>query len=50
MNDIHKKPTRGIIAIGDTVLIEHDGTQSILTEQISRKYNEISYSLDVSAN
>lgn len=46
MSEVHKKPSRGIIAIGDTVLIEQDGKQSIITSGIQRKYSEISYSLD----
>lgn len=45
LTDIHSKLSRGIIAIGDTVVINEDGTQQVLTNQIQRKYSEISYSL-----
>jgi hypothetical protein len=32
MNEVSDKPGRGIIAIGDTVMIDKDGKQIILTE------------------
>jgi hypothetical protein len=47
MIEVHKKPSRAIIAIGETIVLESDGKQSVLTSGISRKYTEISYSLDV---
>ena len=47
LTDVHKKPSRGIIAIGDTVLIDEMGKQTILTNDVQRKYSEISYSFDV---
>ena len=49
LQDFHAKPTRSIIAIGETVLIKPDGTGPlILTSSIQRKYSEISYSLSQS--
>lgn len=44
--DVNAKPSRGIIAIGDTVVIKEEGPQ-ILTLSIHRKYSDISYSLSV---
>lgn len=44
--DITKKISRSVIAIGDTVLIGADGNPVVLTGQIQKKYKEISYSLD----
>ena len=46
MTDINKKISRSIIAIGDLILINKDGTQENLTGSIQRRYSEISYSLD----
>ena len=43
--DVHKKPARGVIAIGDTVVIEGD-KPNVITGSVQRKYTEISYSLD----
>jgi hypothetical protein len=49
VQDIHSKPTRSIIAIGETILIKPDGgLPLILTSSIQRKYSEISYSLSQS--
>lgn len=45
LTEVHKKPERSILAIGDTVLIEDGGKYQILTN-VQRKYTEISYSLD----
>ena len=47
LNEVHKKPSRSIIAIGETVFVDGEGRQLILTSEIQRKYSEISYSLDV---
>ena len=44
--DITKKISRSIIAIGDTVLINSEGRPQVLTAGIQKKYKEISYSLD----
>jgi hypothetical protein len=49
LTEVHKKPSRSIIAIGDTTLIDAEGKPVILTQTIQRKYTEISYSLDVSS-
>ena len=48
LQDIHPKPTRSILALGETVLIKDDGTAQILTSGIQKKYSEISYSLSQS--
>jgi hypothetical protein len=45
LTDMHAKETRNIIAIGETVLVNPDGSVTILTQPIQRKYSEISYSL-----
>ena len=45
---MHPKPTRSVIAIGETILIKDDGSAFILTSGIQRKYSEISYSLSQS--
>jgi Xaa-Pro aminopeptidase len=45
LQEIHAKVTRSVIAIGETVLINEDGSVAILTSPIQRKYSEISYSL-----
>ena len=50
LTGVNKKPSRGVIAIGETVLIENDNKFVILTSGIQRKYSEISYSLDISDN
>lgn len=47
--EVNKKPSRSIIAIGDTVLINEKSDPVLLTGAIQRKYNEISYVLDVSS-
>jgi hypothetical protein len=48
LTEVNKKPSRSIVALGDTVLISGEGQPTFLTGTIQRKYNEISYSLDVS--
>lgn len=52
LSDVDPKPTKSVIAIGDTVLVEKEDGKSrgntVLTSGIQRKYNEISYSLEVS--
>lgn len=48
VQDMHPKPTRSVIAIGETILIKEDGSALILTNGIQRKYSEISYSLSQS--
>lgn len=48
LTDIDTKPSKAIIAIGETVAIENDGKVSILTSGVQRKYTEISYSLSQS--
>lgn len=45
LTDILPKASRGVIAIGETVLIKEDGSQQVLTSGIQRKFKEISYSL-----
>lgn len=45
LTDVNEKPSRAIIAIGETVYITNNVAE-ILTSGIQRKYNEISYSLD----
>lgn len=45
LTDIHSKLSRGVIAIGETIVTNEDGTQQVLTSGIQRKYSEISYSL-----
>jgi hypothetical protein len=45
LSDIHVKASRGVIAIGETVLIGEDGSAKVLTSGIQRKFKEISYSL-----
>ena len=48
MVDVNKKPSRSIIALGETVIVDSEGKAIILTADIQRKYAGISYSLDVS--
>jgi hypothetical protein len=44
--NVHKEPARAIIGIGDTIVIEKDGTPKFMTSNIQKRYNDISYSLD----
>jgi hypothetical protein len=44
-SNVHKEPSRSVVAIGDTVIITDSGTQ-VVTSAIQKKYVEISYSLD----
>ena len=46
LTGVHKEPARSFIGIGDTVVIEQDGTPTVVTAGIHKKYSEISYSLD----
>jgi hypothetical protein len=46
LTGVHKEPDRSIIAIGDTLQIEKDGSFNLLTSKIQKKYNDISYSLE----
>lgn len=46
LTGVHKEPARSFIGIGDTVLIEKDGSATVVTAGIHKKYSEISYSLD----
>lgn len=48
LTGVHKEPARSVIAIGDTLVIEKDGSSTVLTSGIQKKYNDISYSLDES--
>src|SRR3569833_1459742 len=45
LNEVVKQTSRAPIAIGETVLIDKEGKQVVLTSGIQRNYNEISYSL-----
>lgn len=42
LSDVDKRASRALIAIGDTVMIDHEGKQQVLTT-VQRKYKEISY-------
>ena len=46
LTGVHKETDRSIIAIGDTLQIEKDGSFTWLTSKIQKKYNDISYSLE----
>ena len=46
LTGVHKEPARSFIGIGDTVVIEKDGSANVVTAGIHKKYSEISYSLD----
>ena len=46
LNNVHKEPSRSIIAIGDTVIINSSGKAEVVTAGIQKKYSEISYSLE----
>jgi hypothetical protein len=46
LTGVHKEPARSFIGIGDTVVIEKDGSATVITAGIHKKYSEISYSLD----
>ena len=48
LTDVNPSPKRSNIALGETIIIDEEGRPNILTSHIQRKYNEISYSLDVS--
>jgi hypothetical protein len=48
MEDIQTEKSKSVIAIGDTILIK-DNTPVIITSDIQRKYNEISYIIDEDA-
>jgi hypothetical protein len=45
LTDINPKPSRSVIAIGETILIKADAPPQILTSGIQRAYKEISYQL-----
>jgi hypothetical protein len=38
LSEVDKRPSRSIIAIGETVFIDKDGKPVILTGKIQRKY------------
>ena len=44
-SNVHKEPSRSVVAIGDTVIVTDSGTQ-VVTSAIQKKYVEISYSLE----
>lgn len=46
LSNVHKEASRSIVAIGDTVVIPEEGTATVITNEIQKKYNEISYSLE----
>lgn len=46
LTNVHKDPSRSIIAIGDTVMIDSNGVAQVVTSGIQKKYSEISYSLE----
>lgn len=47
LQDVHAKTSRSIIAVGETVIINQEGTDAtIVTSGIQRKYTDISYSLE----
>ena len=49
LNEIHEKVSRGIIAIGETILIRGEGeAPEVLTQGINRAYKHISYQLSQS--
>ena len=43
---VDSEPSRSIIALGDTVIVEQDGKIVNLTEGVQKSYSEISYSLE----
>lgn len=45
LTNVHKEPSRSVVAIGDTVLVAAD-KNDIITGGIQRLYKEISYSLE----
>ena len=44
--EVEKTQSKSIIAIGDTVLVQEDGSIKLLTGGVPRKYQQISYTLD----
>jgi nucleosome binding factor SPN SPT16 subunit len=44
--DVEKDKNRSAIAIGDTVVVNGDGTTQCLTAAVARKYQQISYKLE----
>jgi hypothetical protein len=46
LTNVHKDPSRSVIAIGDTLLIDEAGSPKVVTAGIQKKYSEISYSLE----
>lgn len=44
--DVEKAKNRSAIAIGDTVVVNGDGTTQCLTAAVARKYQQISYKLE----
>ena len=44
--DVEKEKNKSAIAIGDTVVVNGDGTPQLLTGSIPRKYQQISYKLE----
>jgi nucleosome binding factor SPN SPT16 subunit len=46
LNGVHKDNARSVIAIGDTLYIDKEGSAVVLTAGIQKRYNDISYSLD----
>ena len=45
LTNVHKEPSRSVVAIGDTVLVGAD-KNDIITGGVQRQYKEISYSLE----
>lgn len=45
LSGVHKEAGRGVVAIGDTVVIEQSGPL-VVTAKTQKKYSEISYSLE----
>ena len=45
LTNVHKEPSRSVVAIGDTVLVGSEKNE-VITGGVQRKYNEISYSLE----
>ena len=39
LSNVHKDPTRSVIAIGDTVFIDDQGQPVVLTSGIQKKYS-----------
>lgn len=44
--DVEKDKRKGAIAIGDTVVVNGDGSTQFLTASVARKYQQISYKLE----